>query len=323
MDLLKDVALWALVGLFLGAGAYRLVLTLVLRKIRFMILDFPRLDHQEVFQSRLEQQAVPEGFESWGWVKEEIPTPWRGDLTLEYAPGREGARTAVFVHGTSTNRFSMVRYLQPYRELGFNLVLYDHPGHGIRKDPPPSYGWYEKGELDFLVDHLRDVFPGTTLWAFHGESLGAGVIMDYLGSYPCRRGETRVGILDCGYTDFSQVVDHHLTRWHLPPGLRRWALEKTAGLMLRRSLAPLERLKPGEAVLKSPDPLLLIHGLEDIRVPPSMSRKLWQDRKDRAYTELHEVPGARHCKSWSAGPKDYDSWVRNFLLNQGGCHGGS
>ena len=308
-----------LLGVFLLLS-FLVVLTtqrLILRKIRMLILDFPRLDHDKVLNTRKEQSAVPQGFETWNWKTEEVHSPWRGPMTLEWTSGEIPERTAIFVHGTATNRFSMIRYMRPYKDLGFNLVFYDHPGHGLHQDPPPSYGWYEKGELDFVVDRVREHFPQTNLWVFHGESLGSGVIMDYLGAYPPNKKENRLGVLDCGYTDFSQLINHHLKRWGLPGIIRKWALKKTRKLLLRRSLAPLESLTPGKSVQNTCEPLLLIHGLEDIRVPFFMSQNLYDSRKNIAYTELHLVPGARHCSSWLMDPQLYDKWVRDFILSQG------
>ena len=78
-----------LLGVFLLLS-FLVVLTtqrLILRKIRMLILDFPRLDHDKVLNTRKEQSAVPQGFETWNWKTEEVHSPWRGPMTLEWTSG--------------------------------------------------------------------------------------------------------------------------------------------------------------------------------------------------------------------------------------------
>lgn len=266
-----------------------------------------------VESARRQAGEIPDDFEAWGWQTFTAQSPWRGPMTIRVCPPEpsQGAPAAgLFVHGTGTDRWSMVRYMKPYRERGWALVWYDHPA-------PPSYGWYEEAELAWVRDQARlalarlapEQKASPRLWVHHGESLGASVILGSLAAWPAPPGETYAAVADCPFTDFSQVLDERLAR-HVPiRWFRPWLLGRLRRKIQRRFGWDLEALKPGRRAAGAEYPLLLIHGLEDIRVLPVHSQELARVRP----ADLWLVPGARHCKSWLTAREEYERRVGAFL----------
>jgi dipeptidyl aminopeptidase/acylaminoacyl peptidase len=64
---------------------------------------------------------------------------------------------------------------------------------------------------------------------------------------------------------------------------------------------------PVHSIGKLRTPILLIHGLNDTRTPPSHSAELAQANPD--FTELWFVPGAHHVGSYTEQPRAYREHV--------------
>ena len=84
-------------------------------------------------------------------------------------------------------------------------------------------------------------------------------------------------------------------------------------------------ITPGEDILHSDIPLLFIHGKDDRYVPPTMSEKIYRERKEKAHTGLYLVDGARHAGAWGVDPAAYNlrlgKFVDSVLENGHGARG--
>ena len=68
---------------------------------------------------------------------------------------------------------------------------------------------------------------------------------------------------------------------------------------------------PADAVRAAKVPVLLIHGMEDAKIPPRHSREL--HALNPTMTQLWEVPGANHIASLANAPQQYQRKVTTWF----------
>jgi len=69
---------------------------------------------------------------------------------------------------------------------------------------------------------------------------------------------------------------------------------------------------PEEAVAHLPFPVLIIHGQEDERVPPSHAQRIYRAAQQEG-TELWMVPGAEHARVYKTRPQEYIQRVTAYF----------
>jgi dipeptidyl aminopeptidase/acylaminoacyl peptidase len=240
----------------------------------------------------------------------------RGDVTLKgwYIPVAEGEPTIIIVHGVDSNRASQgVGILDIARGLadkGLNLLLFDLRAHGESGGEKMSGGYFEQqdllGAFDFLVE--RGIPPDQI--GVLGFSLGGAVALLAAGQEP----DLRAVVADSPFADISDLIVSETRErtdfpdWMVPalvPGM------VTAGRLLYG--IDINAIAPVKVVPRLDFPILLIHGLEDDRVPPSHSQRL-KAASRHPDTELWLVPGAEHTRNFKAQPEEYIARVAGYFL---------
>ena len=91
-----------------------------------------------------------------------------------YLPGRENARTLLFLHGNAGNISHRLDSLRLFHDLGLNVLIIDYRGFGRSGGKPGEQQTYEDAALAwrYLTD-ARGIAPGRIV--IFGRSLGGGV----------------------------------------------------------------------------------------------------------------------------------------------------
>ncbi|NIP47738.1 MAG: alpha/beta fold hydrolase [Gammaproteobacteria bacterium] len=91
-----------------------------------------------------------------------------------YLPGRENARTLLFLHGNAGNISHRLDSLHLFHQLGLNVLIIDYSGFGRSGGKPGEQQTYEDARLAwrYLTD-TRGVAPARIV--IFGRSLGGGV----------------------------------------------------------------------------------------------------------------------------------------------------
>jgi fermentation-respiration switch protein FrsA (DUF1100 family) len=91
-----------------------------------------------------------------------------------YLPGRENARTLLFLHGNAGNISHRLDSLSIFNDLGLNVLIIDYSGFGRSGGKPGEQQTYEDARLAWRhLTEVRGVAPGRIV--VFGRSLGGGV----------------------------------------------------------------------------------------------------------------------------------------------------
>jgi alpha-beta hydrolase superfamily lysophospholipase len=259
------------------------------------------------------EEFTPEALEL-PWEAEKVFSPRRNSSLAVWAlpgaaSGTAGGGTVITLHGITWDHYVEIKYALGFIERGWNVVMVDLPGHGDSPDgtlPTPSYGYYEKYDLDAVVDWARARFPTAGPLLLAGESMGAATALQYLPL----GGEKIDGVIaDCSFTSMADegIVLYKLS--HVPACILYPA--RALGGMLTKIFRGYSfyEVSPLKASLSSPAPVLFIHGGEDRFVPTWMSVRMAEARRQAglAATALAVIDGAGHAKSVLT---DRERWFR-------------
>jgi pimeloyl-ACP methyl ester carboxylesterase len=204
-----------------------------------------------------------EGLERW-WLDVE-----GGRVEAWYLPPRppraEPGPALIFAHGNAELVEDWAERLEPYRAMGFAVLLPEYRGYGRSGGTPSEPAILADFErfYDRLVDR-PEVDPRRV--AFHGRSLGGGVV----GVLSGRRRAAAL-VLESTFTNVPDVA----SEWLAP------------------SMFIVDRFDTREVLLRSSTPVLILHGIDDDVIPFKHARELdrvaWESRVV-AYRAGHDLP---------------------------------
>ena len=212
----------------------------------------------------------------------------------------------IICHGVTENKINSIRFVRMFERLGFNCVVYDHRRHGDSGGKTTSFGFYEKLDLQAIVQAVRERAGENAIIGIHGESMGAATTLLYAGSII---DDADFYISDCAFSNFEDQVYHIMTQ---TTPLRSTLAIRFANLFLKiRDGYTLNLVSPIDVVDKIEKPVLFIHSLEDDFILPNMTEDLYEKKKGPKELKLFER-GA-HAKSFNENPEEYEEVVSNFL----------
>lgn len=226
----------------------------------------------------------------------------------------ESHRWAVCVHGYRDSSEAVGVYAKHYADLGWNVLLPDHRGHGRSQGNYVGWGYDERLDLVAWINHIIRRDPEAEI-VLHGVSMGAATVLMATGG-PLQS-QVKAAVSDCAYTCAEDVMKHTLDRHvrkklNIPSTVPFSALFRTLRkVTLRRAGYDLRDAAPIQAVTHSKTPTLFIHGVCDEAVPPAMMGKLYEAA--RCPKRFLWVQDAAHTDSVGANPELYWNTVHEFL----------
>lgn len=215
-------------------------------------------------------------------------------------------QTVIICHGVTESKVNSFRFARLFEKLGFNSVIYDHRRHGDSGGKTTSFGYYEKIDLQSVVQHVRDEIGQDALLGIHGESMGAVTSILYAGTY---EDEADFHIVDCPFSDFTEQV-LHVMRSETP--LRSTMVLRFANLFLKmRDGYTLNLVSPKEVIANIPKPMLFIHSLEDTFILPYMTEELYDKKIGPKMLKFFEK--GEHARSFNKNPEEYEETIKRFL----------
>lgn len=218
----------------------------------------------------------------------------------------ETANTIIVCHGVTENKVNSVKYVRLFERLGFNTIVYDHRRHGETGGKTTSYGYYEKFDLQAVVNYMTERLDPDAIIGVHGESMGAATTLLYAGTL---EDKADFYIADCPFSDFSEQLYYLLTKQ--TPFKSPFAV-RLADLFLRmRDGYWLKNISPRTAVTNIKKPVLFIHSLPDDFILPGMTIELYRLKNGPKTLKLFEE--GEHAQSFNMNPQEYEDTVRAFL----------
>ncbi len=128
-----------------------------------------------------------------------------------YIAPHHTANTMIICHGVTVNSFNSLKYMDLFLDLGWNVLVYDHRGHGKSGGRTTSYGYFEKDDLEEAVNWVRHKTGDGGQIGIHGESMGAVTALLYAGGHLDENGADFY-IADCPFASFRDQLAYRLKR---------------------------------------------------------------------------------------------------------------
>ncbi|NET25342.1 alpha/beta hydrolase [Okeania sp. SIO1I7] len=235
------------------------------------------LSYEDVWLSVSSEKGKLEKIHGW-WIPANSDTLNRGVL--------------LYFHGNGVNIGANVEQVYRFHKLGFDVLLIDYRGYGLSTGNFPSEAQiYQDVEIvwNYLVNQ-REITPQNIL--VYGHSLGGAIAIELATRHPKMAGL----IIQSSFTSIHDMVDYQ-------GGFYRFFPIK---LLLHQKFDSITKLR------KLDIPIMLIHGMEDLSVPASMSEKLFAVTPAKI-KDLYMVPGANHNNVAAIAGDEYLDRVNKFI----------
>ena len=230
---------------------------------------------------------------------------------LKYSQNKE--KIVVLAHGFTSNRIGVVKYIDTFREKGYNICIYDHRNSGNTNGKYTTMGYIEKYDLQRVIKECRKMFGEKSQIGVFGESMGASTALLLTEI------EENINFIvaDCGYSILSEELAYQLKqKYKLPkfPFINiSSVITKIKGGFLYSQVKPIDTIsKCGLNI-----PILFIHGECDKFTPTYMSENMYEKRlqsvNKNVLTKLYIAPNSGHALSYYKNKKEYKEQVHKFL----------
>ena len=251
-------------------------------------------------------------YDEWEKIPYQIETTNGYELKAYYLPVEKHIEACkecfvIIAHGYTYTHHGGIKYASIFKELGFNVILYDERYHGESGGKNCSLGYYEEQDLQDIITDTYTRFGPDIYLGTYGESMGgATVILE-------QAHDTRLQfvIADCSFSDLTDLVTYLVKRKaHLP----KWPFVGLANFFFKLATkTDFKSISPVKAIAHAKVPMLLLHGSIDEFIPPIHSQKLFDACSSEKQLYISTVP-AKHAESYLMNRIEYTEIVKNFVL---------
>lgn len=250
----------------------------------------------------LEQVREEGRAETWNVTTED---GYRLVGTAVFQPA-ESHKWVLLLHGYTGWKEEMYPIACEYAERGYQVLCPDMRCSGESEGDFIGMGWTDRKDNLLWLERILERDPQAEI-VIHGQSMGGACALmmtgEELGPH------VKAVISDCGYTGVYEIFDKQIREWFHLPG---WLFLNGADLVLRlKGGYDFKEASALAAVRESTLPILVIHGTEDVFVPPEMAEQLYEAAGGPK--ELLLVEGAGHAQSQDKDPQRYYGTVFSFL----------
>ncbi|MCU0453183.1 MAG: alpha/beta fold hydrolase [Bacteroidetes bacterium] len=216
------------------------------------------------------------------------------------------AGTILYLHGVGDCKIGGVPMARFLYSLGYNIFLYDSRQHGESGGTYCTYGYYEKNDVQVVIDHLlgrKDAEIGPI--GVFGTSMGAAIAIQAAVLDP----RIRAVVAEASFTSLRDVIVEYQRRIIKLP----WHFLRNAAMARSQKVARFKgrEVSPIDDVSRLRTPILFLHGTDDTFIR--------QDHSQRLYAEANEpkqlviIDGADHNDIWTVGGKKYQDAISTFF----------
>ncbi len=162
--------------------------------------------------------------------------------------------TVLYMHGTDINLSDTIPTLQSWHDLGYRVIAFDYRGFGESTGTPSMGGFVDDAQAVFnWMTNEEMIYPDSII--VHGHSLGSGVAIQ-LG---LRTPKFESLLLEGAFTTAEQILSDNWG-WYYP--WRRFVGKDHDAF---NSIGTVSKLTM---------PILVVHGGNDVSVPPSQGKQI-------------------------------------------------
>jgi alpha-beta hydrolase superfamily lysophospholipase len=217
-----------------------------------------------------------------------------------HTPANPARGTLVYLHGVADNRVSGLGIAKHFVPQGFDVVTYDSRAHGQSGGQACTYGYYEKKDLQRVLDRLSKG-PVVVM----GTSLGGAVALQAAAEDP------RIAAV-ISIAAFSDLRTAAMER--APFFASRSNIEEAFRLAEAEGHFQVAEVSPVGAAPLIRAPVLLIHGDRDTETPYAHAQRILPALGGPK--RLLTIPGGGHqdglrAEAW----KQVDAWLTSALAD--------
>ena len=243
-----------------------------------------------------------------------------GDVNLSgwhvYDPSAEKQPTLIIVHGINSNRTggNRVALAALLFARGYDSLLFDLRAHGLSEGDNSTYGHAERWDVLGAFDYLLHVGVAEEHIAVLGVSMGAGASLIALVEEP----RIKALIVDGPYANASELVNREAARRTPLPQWIMPVFNPTIKIMGGGIYGvDIGALKPEESARNISNPILVIHGDGDERVPVEHGIRVHQNAHPDS--QIWVVSGVEHAAAFEHHPSEYVDIVTEYLESRLGA----
>ena len=202
----------------------------------------------------------------------------------------------IISHGHKSNKYAMVKFVDPYIELGFTCIIYDQRAHGANAKALCSMGGWEAQDLYFLINDTYSRFGDVKVLGLQGESMGSSTSLNVL------RYTEKVDFIvsDCAMESLKYMVHDMYNDMYLYPfGTCADIVFKLIYKIDTAEVSGIDAIK-GKKV-----PIFFIHGANDDWIDVENSMDMYDVAiKQGSYAAIWLVPDAKHGQALKVAGKE-------------------
>ena len=179
----------------------------------------------------------------------------------------------IYLHGNSSSRIEGTKMALFLLNKGIDLFVFDFPGCGKSEGEYISLGYYEKEDVNTIVDFVEK-FPGVGKIGIWGRSMGAATALMY--SYQDKR--IKAQCIDSPFANFKDLAIK-LCKQHIyiPEFVINTILYFLKKTIRKKNDLEIENLKPIEFSKLSKTPAFFIHAMKDDLIPYEQTIKIYEE----------------------------------------------
>lgn len=272
------------------------------RTLHFKLVDNEKIIKREVRRKRLDIEYFN------GLPKDDvcIPSNFGYDISTTFVYPNQTNKWIVLCHGLAENKISQVKYMNMFIEMGYNCVIYDARRHGSTGGHDSTYGYYEKYDLESVIEYLLSHYGDDIEFGVHGESMGAATLLLYAGELS---NKAEFYISNASFARFSDQLTRIYSRYsEIATPL---VLPITNIFFRFKGQFSLYKVSPLKVVDKIDQPILFIHSERDNYILYEQT-KLLSNKKRAPKEEWYPTRGG-HVESFNRNHIKYREKIESFI----------
>ncbi len=214
--------------------------------------------------------------------------------------------TIILLHGIGASRYAMIEFAARLSAEGFNCVLYDSRANGESGGVNCTFGYFEKRDVQYVIDAIQRRYPLCGPIGIYGNSLGASVAIQAMGV------DSRIccGVVESPFATLREVIhDYFQQKFLVPlPCIPDAALERSE----RIAQFVVDSVRPEQSARSITHPVMVAHGTDDANIDISYGRRVF-NAIACPYKRFRRIEGGTHNDLAAAGGIIYENDVLAFF----------
>ena len=165
----------------------------------------------------------------------------------------------VYLHGNSSSRCEAVAEIKYLLPLNITVFAFDFSGCGKSQGEYISLGWYEREDVETVIEYLRKTNKVSTIGLW-GRSMGAVTAIMYGDRDPSIAGM----VLDSAFASLKELIEELVkSRVNLPEFILNQATKLVKSTINKKANFNLDEIEPKKYAVRCFIPALFCHAKDD------------------------------------------------------------